>query len=839
MGCRRTGVRIGLSLLGTLAFGASCHAMPRNQQAGVGTERSANEASPDAKVEKSKISIQPAPDWEDRENSVGLHLLKNIADDQKAVWVGPKSLRWDDADWLVPLGGAAAAMFATDSSYSRHLSNSPNRIKYSKDVSNYGLASMVGIGGGLYLWGQITHDDHKMETGILAGEAAIDSLIPVYGMKYAFGRERPLQDNYRGRFGQAGVSFPSEHAAAAWSIASVIAHEYPGPLTSLFVYGLASAVSASRISAKQHFPSDVLIGSAIGWLEGMYVYRKHHDPKIGGGEWETYAEAHDHADRSPANMGSPYVPLDSWIYPALERLAALGYIDTTVLGLRPWTRLECARLVSEAADHQIDSAESSDLSKFYESLSREFGYEQKVVAGERNQNAQLESVYARFTSISGGPLTYNYHFGQTIVNDFGRPFERGFNSVDGMSAWAAEGPFVFYTRGEYQHAPSAPAPSQAVLSFISGVDGLPAGAPATPISATNRFRLLDTYVGMNLANWQFSFGKQSLWWGPNEGGPFLFSDNAEPITMFRISRNTPFRLPWIFHLLGEIRVEFFNGQLSGHEFVVRSSGASSTVIGQFGRSLNPQPFINGEKISLKFTSNFELGLSKTSIYSGEGIPLTVPNFLKSIYDPGTGNGASPFGDGRTAVDFSYRIPKLRNWLTLYGEGFSEDEISPIAYPGKSVWQAGLYMPKLPRLPKLDLRFEGGTTSAPDFSGGGCDFCFYENNQYLNAYTNDGKLMGAALGRSAQGEDIRSSYWLSPRSKIGIQLRHRKIDGTYLPAGGTQNDASISADFFVNSSFSLSTSVQYEKWQIPLLASGPQSNVAASVQFTFWPQSRIR
>src|SRR5258708_31314456 len=102
-------------------------------------------------------------------------------------------------------------------------------------------------------------------------------------MKYAFGRERPLQDNYRGRFGQGGVSFPSEHAAAVWSIASVIAHEYPGPLTSLFVYGLASAVSASRISAKQHFPSDVLVGSAIGWFEGMYVYRTHHDPRIGGG----------------------------------------------------------------------------------------------------------------------------------------------------------------------------------------------------------------------------------------------------------------------------------------------------------------------------------------------------------------------------------------------------------------------------------------------------------------------------------------------------------------------------------------------------------------------------
>src|SRR5882762_7003258 len=293
-----TVIGLCLGLLGTAMLSTNCGAGPQRQEASAASERETNgNASSDGKAGKPETSVQPAEPWEDHENSVGLHLLKNIAEDQKALWVGPKSLRWVDADWLAPLGGAAAAMFATDTQYSRHLSNSPNRIKYSKDLSNYGLASMVGIGGGMYLWGHLTHDDHKIETGILAGEAAIDSLTPVYAMKYAFGRERPLQDNYRGRFGQGGVSFPSEHAAAVWSIASVIAHEYPGPLTSLFVYGLASAVSASRISAKQHFPSDVLIGSAIGWFEGMYVYRKHHDLRIGGGGWETYAEAHDSRER--------------------------------------------------------------------------------------------------------------------------------------------------------------------------------------------------------------------------------------------------------------------------------------------------------------------------------------------------------------------------------------------------------------------------------------------------------------------------------------------------------------------------------------------------------------
>ena len=44
------------------------------------------------------------------------------------------------------------------------------------------------------------------------------------------------------------------------------------------------------------------------------------------------------------------MPLDSWIYPALERLTALGFIDSGILAMRPWTRMECARQLEEAGD---------------------------------------------------------------------------------------------------------------------------------------------------------------------------------------------------------------------------------------------------------------------------------------------------------------------------------------------------------------------------------------------------------------------------------------------------------------------------------------------------------
>ncbi len=149
----RTGLGLSLSLLGTMVLGTSCFAQTQEQQASAAPEKGTDErGGAKREAEKAGTSVQPASDWLDRDNRVGLPLLKNIAEDQKALWIGPKSLRFGDADWLAPLGGVAAAMFATDTEYSKHLSNSPNRIKYSKDLSNYGLASLVGIGGGLYLW---------------------------------------------------------------------------------------------------------------------------------------------------------------------------------------------------------------------------------------------------------------------------------------------------------------------------------------------------------------------------------------------------------------------------------------------------------------------------------------------------------------------------------------------------------------------------------------------------------------------------------------------------------------------------------------------------------------
>ena len=773
-------------------------------------------------------------------NSEGtrMGLVGRFVNDQKQIWTSPARIRFSDTEWLVPLSGITAGLFVTDRDFSKHLSQSPTTISHYKTLSNGGVAALIGGGAGMWLLGHASHNEHWSETGFLAGEAAVNSLVMVEGFKYSLRRERPFQGDGSGSFFQSGgTSFPSEHSAAAWSVAGVIAHEYPGPLTKIIAYGLASLVDVSRVRAHQHFPSDVLVGSVIGNLIAQDIYSRHHDPELGGGEWRSISQIfRGDGERSPANQGSPYVALDSWIYPAFDRLSAMGLIDSGFAGMRPWTRSECIRLLGEASDRIEGGIGGSEAEKTYRILESEFRDEMETASGEWHVRGRVESVYARVTNVSGQPLTDGNHFGQTITNDFGRPIQEGFNSVDGFSAWTTAGRWAGYVRAEYQHAPSAPALPDGARQFISSVDNIPSVPPPTPISTVNRLQLLDAYVAMNFENWQVSFGKQSLSWSPMQGGPLLFSNNAEPINMFRINRVSPFKLPSILGWFGPIRVELFVGQLAGHQFVLDENAG---LVGQLGRPLDRQPLLHGEKFSFKPTSNFEFSVSETTVFAGGPTPFTGDVLIrgyKGLLGPPK-NGQADITDPRSAVDFSYRVPGLRRWLTFYGDAFTEDEYSPLGYPRKSAFQGGIYLPHIPGISRLDLRLEGGSTGPVDFPG--CAGCFYDNNRYPDgSYVNSGNLIGSSLGRGGQGERAWSTYWFSPRNSIQFQYRHQKVDKDYLPHGGTLNDGGVKVDFQLRPNVTFSGSVQYEKWNYPVLAPEAKSNWTTSFGVTFWPRNWV-
>jgi len=648
-------------------------------------------------------------------------------------------------------------------------------------------------------------------------------------------RERPFQGTGAGDFFRNGTSFPSEHAAAAWSIAEVIAHEYPGPLTKILAYSLAGLVSYSRVRAQQHFSSDVLVGSLLGELSAYTVYRRHHDPELGGGEWESLSSKarRTFMDPSPGYRGSPYVPLDSWIYPALDRLAGMGLVDSGFSAMRPWTRRECARLVGEAGERI--ALTDSPAGEIYRQLEAEFTPELDPASTE--PQARLESVYTRVGHISGMPLNDGYHFAETQINDFGRPFGEGWNTSTGFSFYTTAGPWTGYFRGEFQSAPSVPALPLSARQFIAAADQLPGVPPATGTSSVQQFQMLDAYVGLTLSNWEFSFGRQSLDWGPGEGGSIMFSDNAAPIDMFRVNRVTPLAIPWVSRFLGPVRVEAFFGQLSGHHFT--AGGPNLATSGSFDVEFRPQPYLNGQRFSFKPTRNFEFGFSRTGITGGPGVPLTFGtifhNFTLTNSFPGTPNDP---GDRRSGMDWSYRLPKLRDWVTFYGDAFAEDQDSPIAYWDRSAIRGGLYFSHLPRLQRLDLRVEGVYTDIP--AGGALSHGFYYFNfRFKEGYTNRGQLLGSWIGREGQGAQAWANYWFGARNRLQVNFRHQKVSQQFVPGGGTLTDVGVQGDYWPSQILGLRASVQYERWLFPVIQPGPQRDVSASVGIQIQPQKIFR
>jgi hypothetical protein len=776
--------------------------------------------------------LQPG---EDPENRLVSPFVKHIVGDQKQFWTSPARFRTKDLKWILPAAGITAAFIASDSWWSRQVN--PNHVQTSLNISDYGTYSLIGLSGASFLFGSMTHDDHLQETGLLSAEAAINATGVTYLFKEITQRQRPLQGNGNGDFFTGGSSFFSEHSAIAWSIASVWAHEYPGWFSQMAAYGLASTITITRVTAKQHFPSDVIVGSALGWYFGRQVYRAHHDPELGGTPWGNLLhENSGEKTRNPSYMASPYVPIDSWIYPALQRLIALGYMQSNMLGMRPWTRMACAQMLEEAGEKlQNDGVEAGEAGKIYRTLTNEFATEVARLDGAANVGARVDSVYTRMTGISGTPLRDGYNFGQTIINDYGRPYWTGFNNVTGVTADAEVGPVAFSFQGEYQHAPAMPSDPPQVLAAIAAANLTPPLPNGT--ATANQFQLINSAVLLNIDNVQFSFGEQSQWLGPGEAGPLLMSNNAAPFPAFKIDDVEPHKIPGLSRILGPARAEFFLGQLSGQQWeycTVPTCQSYPGYPGVVGPNISPQPFIHGEKISFQPTPNFEFGMGITAMFGGPGLPVTFGNFFRTYYIHSP-NAANNPGKRISAADFTYRIPGLRNWLTVYLDSLVVDEVSPIGSTRANV-NPGFYMPQFPKIPKLQLRAEGiNESTTTEFVPG---FVYFDQRRYLSGYTNDANLLASWIGRAGRGGQAWLTYSFSPRTQVQMGYRLQEVSPRFVE-GGRLVDYSGQGEFMLGPQIAVSGSLQYEQWWFPVLSSTRQSNVTASLGVTFYPHWRLR
>ncbi len=752
-----------------------------------------------------------------------------LAHDQVGIWTSPARIHYQELAWLLPLGAVTGLTIATDHDAVQHLPGSASFAKRSTQLSNVGLGALAGTGAILFFDGHLVKNEHASESGRLAAEAAVDGVIFNVVVQEITRRQRPFAPNHPGEFlTSGGRAFPSTHAVTSWAIATVIANEYPGTLTKILSYGTALGVSTARVLGKDHSPSDVLVGSAAGFLIGEYVYHHGHNRDLGGAEISgAAAQGSDDGERpirmirSPGSVGSAYVALDSPIYEQIERLAALGYIHTQFLGLRPWTRMTCARMLQEAEENNVvrDGGQAAEL---YASLSRDFAYELGILKGnDPKPTASLDRAYTRAVGIAGAPLNDSFHFGQTLYNDFGRPYQEGLNNQTGLEASASYGRFEISFRGEYQHAAAPGLYAPSVQQLVAQTDGVPDAYFQSP-GSTNRLELLDTYAGITLKDWQLSIGKQSLWEGVDSASALIMSDNIDPLYMFRVNRVSPLVLPSFLRWLGPVRTEFFLGVTEGHHYPRR-------------------PWVQGLKISLKPTPNLELGFSRTILFAGAGRPLTLRSFWNSFSSlgdntstiPGSGNDV---GDRRGEFDFHYRLPYLRNWVALYGDFMTDDDPSPLAAPHRSILAPGIEFTKFPKLPRLQLRVEGLASDAAATAPYNGTF-FYWNGAYHDGYTNRGNIIGSWIGRDSRAVWSEARYWVSSTHTVTLTGRSSELDHGFIPGGGRTSDISIGDTIRIKRDFQVNAQLQYERWNIPVLASTPKRNFATILEFRYAPHGQ--
>jgi len=139
-------------------------------------------------------------------------------------------------------------------------------------------AVLAGISAAVYAAGAIGQNDGWRKTALLSLESLATASVLVWTTKVIVGRARPYSGESSGCFhpfsGKSRFwSFPSGHAAAAFSVATAIALQSKSGIVDAAAYGLAALAGLSRVHDNKHWASDVLVGSALGYFVARKIVR--------------------------------------------------------------------------------------------------------------------------------------------------------------------------------------------------------------------------------------------------------------------------------------------------------------------------------------------------------------------------------------------------------------------------------------------------------------------------------------------------------------------------------------------------------------------------------------
>lgn len=211
--------------------------------------------------------------------------LKSYLTDSWNILKSP--VRWRARQWAIAgaVSGATILAYTQDDVirdfFQRNRTHPADKsVQYFFEPLGKGIVAL-SIGAGFYAVGEISGQPGAKRAGLTAVKAIALTSVVTYAIKYATQRHDPHDNTppdpriWEGPSGSyRNTSFPSGHSSVVFALAAVIASEYNERIwVPAIVYSLASMVAISRVYEDEHWASDVIFGSALGFFTGKFVYQ--------------------------------------------------------------------------------------------------------------------------------------------------------------------------------------------------------------------------------------------------------------------------------------------------------------------------------------------------------------------------------------------------------------------------------------------------------------------------------------------------------------------------------------------------------------------------------------
>ena len=205
---------LGVTLLALLLMSLNSHVFCQSEASSAFGEDQHNQPRSISEAPVRAPSPGVSSDSADQPAISVKRVFLNLPGDQKTIWTSPFHLCAHDAYWLVPFAATIGVLIGSDAHSMERARSNADAVELSKNVSNIGLAAFVALPATMYAWGSLREAPRARETGLLSGEALINSFAVAAALKFAFGRERPtLTDGPERAFHEySDPSFPSEHS---------------------------------------------------------------------------------------------------------------------------------------------------------------------------------------------------------------------------------------------------------------------------------------------------------------------------------------------------------------------------------------------------------------------------------------------------------------------------------------------------------------------------------------------------------------------------------------------------------------------------------------------------